>query len=108
MLASPQNVAAAKINSAPVFDGNASHAEAALGPAQLDSLVAYTEDLEERIDLMEIRHAREMRDANTEIRWTAMERDFYKQRQPRWYHDGRLWFLIGALSAYATVNVVSN
>lgn len=108
MLAIFSTVAAAEVKSANLEKGNARHGGDALGPALIDSLVVAGEDLADLVRLERIWHAAEIDSMRIELRYLRMENDYLRDRQKRWYHDERLWFLAGSLAAYATVSVVTD
>lgn len=71
-------------------------APAAAEPAQVDSLVWYVEQLEHDLAVAQIRGAAHADSLAIRCELLGDELRLAQQDRRRWYHDPRIWFLLGA------------
>ena len=67
--------------------------------SDLDTLTLYIESLED--DLVDAGIVQDS--LRTELRIISWEMDYLQDNQRKWYHDQRLWFLLGAVSSILVV-----
>lgn len=71
----------------------------AASPAETDSLVWYVEELEHDLLLCQVRAGASRDSLALRCDDLAQRLAWAQQDQRRWYHDPRLWFLVGAAAA---------
>lgn len=67
-----------------------------LPAAEADSLVWYVEELEHDLALCQVHAGARADSLRLRCEWLAQRLEWAEQDQRRWYHDPRLWFLVGA------------
>lgn len=70
-----------------------------LPAAEADSLVWYVEQLEHDLAICQVHAGARADSLRLRCEWLAQRLEWAEQDQRRWYHDPRLWFLVGAASA---------
>ncbi len=80
-------------------------AGAELKTAEADSLVWYIEQLEADLELCRVDAAAAADSLGVDLRLMATRLEWAQEERARWYHDPRLWFLVGAASATLAVGL---
>jgi hypothetical protein len=79
-----------------------------LTEAQADSLVSYIELLEFDLAVCDIRHGAKADSLRVDLDIMSYRLAMAEKEKARWYHDPRLWFLVGAVSATVVMGATLN
>ena len=79
-----------------------------LTEVQADSLVSYIELLEFDLAVCDIRHDAQSDSLRVNLDIMSYRLAMAEKEKARWYHDPRLWFLVGAVSATVVLGTTLN